>query len=99
MPRAAHNIFYTEQNGACGACRVDHLTGVQAHRAMPNAGELVLDFIIFHDAVLGYDLFEQHAKLWDVPLSIAQRVKKSALCILGPNLEPRIEGSASSDHT
>ena len=58
----------------------------------------MLDLIALHHAVLGYDLFQQHSKLWNVPLPIAQRIKKSALSVLGANLKCRIEGAARGDH-
>src|SRR5580692_10036036 len=58
----------------------------------------MLDFIAVHHALLGNNLFQQHAKLRNVPLSIAQRIKKSAIGVLGANLECRIERAARSDH-
>src|SRR4029077_2926255 len=58
----------------------------------------MLDFIAVHHALLGNDFFQQHAKLWNVPLAIAQRVKKSAFGVLGADLECRIEGAARGDH-
>src|SRR5665213_1929483 len=65
---------------------------------MPEAGELVLDFVTLHHALLGNDFFQQHAKLGNVPLPVAQRVKKSAFGILGADLEGRIEGAARGKH-
>ena len=65
---------------------------------MSNAWKLVLDLITFHHALLGYDLFQQHAKLRNIPLSIAQRVEKPALGVLGPDLEIRIKGTTSRNH-
>src|ERR1700733_9414641 len=59
----------------------------------------MLDFIALHHALLGNNFFQQHAKLRNVPLSIAQRVKKSAFGVLGADLECRIEGAARGDHT
>src|SRR6185295_19339226 len=38
-------------------------------------------------------------KFLNIPLSITQSVQKSALGILGPHLECRIERSARGDHT
>ena len=64
----------------------------------PRSGKLVLDLIPLHDAVFGYDLLEQHAKLRNVPLAIAQCVEQPALGILGADLETGIEGPARSDH-
>src|SRR5580658_10291044 len=92
------DILHAEQNGRAGAALVEHLAGVQAHRARSETGELMLDFIALHYALLGNNFFQQDAKLRNVPLSIAQRVKKSAIGILGADLESRIEGAARSDH-
>src|SRR5580692_8541560 len=58
----------------------------------------MLDFIALHHALLGNDFFQQHAKFWNVPLSIAQRVKKPAFGVLGADLECRIERAARGDH-
>src|SRR5580704_17895180 len=58
----------------------------------------MLDFIALHHAMLGNNFFQQHAKLWNVPLFIAQRVKKSAFGVLGADLECRIEGATRGDH-
>ena len=80
------DILHAEQDGGIGASLVEHLAGIQAHRAVSEAGELMLDFIALHHAALGYDFLQQHAKLWNVPLSIAQRVKKPALGVLGATL-------------
>ena len=81
-----------------GAALVEHLAGIQTHRALSETGKFVLDLMTFNLALLGYDFFQQHAKLWDVPLSIAQRVKKAALGILWAHFECRIKGSAGGDH-
>src|SRR5512144_2443013 len=58
----------------------------------------MLDWIALHHAMLWYDFFQQHSKFWNVPLSITQSVKKSALGIFGRHLECRIERSARGDH-
>ena len=44
------DILHAEQNGRAGAALVEHLAGVQAHRAVSDAGELVLDLIALHHA-------------------------------------------------
>src|SRR5580704_19207914 len=92
------DILHAEQNGRAGAALVENLTGVQAHRARSEARELVLDFIALHHALLGNNFFQQHAKLRNVPLSIAQRIKKPAFGVLGADLEYRIEGATCDDH-
>ena len=58
----------------------------------------MLDFIALHHALLGNDFFQQHAKLRNVPLSVAQRIKQPAIGVLGADLECRIERAARSDH-
>src|ERR1700731_1817913 len=58
----------------------------------------MLDFIALHHALLGNDLFQQYAKLRNVPLSIAQCVKQPAFGVLGADLERRIERAARGDH-
>src|SRR5580700_12097536 len=58
----------------------------------------MLDFIAIHHALLGNNFFQQNAKLRNVPLSIAQRVKKPAFGVLGVDLESQIEGAARGDH-
>src|SRR5580698_9127144 len=58
----------------------------------------MLDFVALHYALLGNNFFQQYAKLRNVPLSIAQRVKQPAIGVLGADLEVRIEGAAGSDH-
>jgi hypothetical protein len=39
-------------NGHFGTALVEYLTGVQGHRAVPELGEFMLDFIVLHRAVL-----------------------------------------------
>src|ERR1700680_2022208 len=93
------DILNAEQNRGIATALVEDLPSVQAHRTMSKAGKLMLDLITLHHALLGNDFFQQHAKLWNVPLFVAQRVKKSAFGVLGTNLECRIEGAACGDHT
>src|ERR1700731_3915021 len=58
----------------------------------------MLDFIALHHALLGNDFFQKHAKFWNVPLAVAQRVKKPAVGVPGADLECRIERAARGDH-
>lgn len=92
------DILHSEQDGGAGAALVEHLPGVQADRAGSEAGELMLHFIAFHHALLGDDFFQQHAKLGNVPLAVAERQKQPALGVLGADLECRVEGAAGGDH-
>src|SRR5580704_9088909 len=92
------DILDSEKNGCAGAPLVERLTGAQAHGAVSEVRELMLDLIILHQAVFRYDFIQQYAKLWNIPLSITECVKKFALCLLGAYLERRIEGAARSDH-
>ena len=54
--------------------------------------------IVLHHAVLGYDLFQEKARLRNVPLTIAQRVKQPAFGGFGSNLECPIERAVCGDH-
>jgi hypothetical protein len=92
------DILHAKQNRRVGAALGEHLAGVQPDRAGSKPRKLVLDFIALHHALLGYDFFQQHAKLWNVPLSIAQRVEKPTFGVLGTDLECRIEGATRGDH-
>ena len=92
------DVLDAEQNGRVGASLVVHLPCVQAHRAMSEAGKRVLDLVAFHHALLGQDFFQQQPELWNVPLPVAQRIERSALGVLGADLEYRIEGAVCGDH-
>ena len=81
-----------------GAFLVEHLAGVQAHRAWSDVRKVIFDLIVLHHAVLGYDLFQEQAKLRNVPVTIAQFVKQPAFGISGSNPECPIERAARSDH-
>jgi len=54
--------------------------------------------IVLHHAALGYDLFQEQARLRNVPLTIAQRVKQLAFGSFGSNLECPIERAVCGDH-
>ena len=58
----------------------------------------MFDLIALHLAMFGYDFFQQHSKLRNVPLAIAQLVKKPALGIQGTNLEDLIKRAARGYH-
>ena len=55
--RRVSDIFHAEQNGGVGASLVEHLAGIQTHRALSDAGKLVLDLITLNLALLGNDFF------------------------------------------
>jgi len=40
-----------------GASLVEHLAGIQTHRALSETGKFVLDLMTFNLALLGYDFF------------------------------------------
>ena len=92
------DVLDAEQNGPVGAFLVEELAGIEAHRALAEVGKDVLDLIAFHHAVLGNDLFQEHAELRDVPLAVAQRVEQPALGVLGADPEGQVEGTAGGDH-
>jgi hypothetical protein len=92
------DILDAEQDRDVGAALVENLASVQTHGAVPEAGEFVLDLIAFHHALLGDDFFQKHTKLRDVPLAIAQRIKRPALSVVRLDLECGIEGAAGGNH-
>ena len=92
------DIRDAEQDGPVGAFPVEQLAGIEAHRALAEAGKFMLDLIALHHAVLGNDLFQEHAELRDVPLAVAQRIEQPTLGVLGADLEGQIERAAGGDH-
>src|SRR5450631_1407480 len=64
------DILYAEQNGRIGTSLIEHLPCVQAHRTVSEAGKLMFDLIALYLAMFGYDFFQQHSKLRNVPLAI-----------------------------
>jgi hypothetical protein len=85
------DILDAKQNGGVGTALVEHLAGVQEHGALPDVGKHMLDLVVLHHATLGHDFFQEQAKSGNVPLTVAQGVKRPALGVLGANLERRIE--------
>ena len=92
------DVLDAEQDGRIGTSLIEHLPCVQAHRAVSDAGKLMLDLIVLHHTLLGYDFFQEQPKLWNVPLSVAQLVKTPALGVLRADLEDRIERAAGGYH-
>jgi hypothetical protein len=92
------DVLYTEQNGRIGPSLIEHLPCVQAHRAVSDAGKLMLDLIVLHHAMLGDDFFQQQSELGNIPLAVAQLVKQPALGLLGADLEGRIKRAARGYH-
>src|SRR5580693_1626068 len=81
-----------------GISLVEHLAGIQEHRAAPYAGEIMLDLVVVHDAMLRHDTFEEKPQLRDVPLTVAQRVERPPYRIGLRDLESQIERPARGEH-
>jgi hypothetical protein len=58
----------------------------------------MFNFIFIHRAVIGYNVFQQQAKLWNIPLAVAQLIKMLSLGIVGIGRELYIEGPARGDN-
>ena len=65
------DIFDGQENQSAGICLIEHLPGVQQHRALSEPNKVVLDLVVVHHGVLRQDFFQQHPKLRDVPLAVA----------------------------
>ena len=76
---------------------VEHLAGVEQHRAPPNPGEFLLDLIRLHHRVLGHDLFQKQTERGDVPLAVPERVEPPSLGVLSIDLEGQIKRAARRD--
>src|ERR1700733_12361323 len=80
------------------ASLVEHLAGIQEHCTGPDIGKVMIDFIIFHFATLGYDFSEEQAKLWNVPRTVSKIEQEFPLGFVAVDLECQIEGTARGDH-
>ena len=65
------DILDAKQNGRVSTSLIGNWAGVQAHNAMPEVGEFMLDLIVFHRALLWNDLFQKRAKVWNIPFAVA----------------------------
>ena len=57
----------------------------------------MLNFAFIHRALIGYDLFQQQAELWNVPLAVAQFIKALSFGAEGVGRELHIERPARGD--
>jgi CRP/FNR family transcriptional regulator, cyclic AMP receptor protein len=76
---------------------VEYLAGVQEHRAASDVGKVMIDFVVFHFAALGYDVSQEQAKLWNIPCAVAQLGQQPALGFVAVDLEREIEGATRGD--
>jgi hypothetical protein len=68
---------------------VEYLAGVQEHRAASDVGKVMIDFVVFHFAALGYDFSQEQAKLWNIPCAVAQLEQQPALGFVAVDLNVR----------
>ena len=92
------DVFDRHKNQLAVISLLEHLPGVQEHRASSDPGEFLLDFVRLHHGVARQDLLQQHPQLGDVPLAVPQRVDRTAFDILNVELERQIERTACGDH-
>src|ERR1700731_2140922 len=90
------NILNAKQD--CGVCTslIKNLTGVQEHRAPTDAGEIMLDFVVFHGSLLGNNFSEQQTKFRNIPLTVSEVIQEFALSVVGIDIECQVERSARS---
>ena len=69
-----------------GIAFIEHLAGIQQHRALPNFGKQMFDFVVLHHAVLRDYPFQKQPEFGNVPLTVAQLIKKLTLGAARNNL-------------
>src|ERR1700677_4625554 len=77
---------------------VEHFAGIQQHRALPNFRKQMFNFVVLHHAVLRDYPFQKQPESGNVPLTVAQLVKKLTLGDARKNLERRIKRTARSEY-
>jgi hypothetical protein len=77
---------------------IEHLAGVQQHRAAAEGGKVVGDLEPVHRRLLGDDRLQQEAQGRDVPLAVAQAVEQPPLGLARIDLEGLVERSARGQH-
>jgi hypothetical protein len=92
------DILDAQKDQGVGAALPDHLTSVQQHGALADTGKIVLDLIGLDDGVPGQNLLEQRPQFRTIPLTVAQRVNRTALNILPAHLESHVIGTACDNH-
>jgi hypothetical protein len=77
----------------------DHLPRVQEHRAAPDSGKFPLHLVTLHHGVVRRDIFQQATKRGDIPLPVAQRVKRIILNVLTSHPERLTKSAVCADDT
>src|ERR1700681_3065799 len=77
---------------------MEDFTGIQEHRALADAREIMLDFVVFRGSLLGNNFSEQQTKLRNIPLTVSEVVQEFALRVVGIDFERQVERSARSNN-
>jgi hypothetical protein len=94
----AHD-FNAQQDCGGFTSLIEDFTGIQKHRALADAGEIMLNFIVFHGSLLRKDFSQQQAQLWNIPLTVSQVIQELAKGIVRFDFECQIEGLACGNDT
>lgn len=57
----------------------------------------MLNFVLIHRTVIAYNFLQQQAKLWNIPLAVAQLIKILSLGVVGIRPELHVERPARGD--
>src|ERR1035437_6744845 len=76
---------------------IEHLTRIQEHDAPPNSGEITIDFVSLDRRMIFSDLFQNCAKLRDIPLTIVNLINQTIADIFIDEMKCLIEGAARGD--
>ena len=57
----------------------------------------MLNFVLIHRTVIAYNFLQQQAKLWNIPLAVAQLIKMLSLGVMGIRPELHVERPARGD--
>ena len=94
---AVGDVFDRQKNELVSTSSIEHLAGVQEHRAPSDNGKIPIDFVSLHHGVLGPDVFQQQPKFGDIPLAIAQPVNRTTVNVLASHPERLMEGAVCGD--
>jgi hypothetical protein len=65
------DIFDCQEDEPASISLIVHLACIQEHRAPPDSGKILLDFVSLHHGVVWRNVLQQQPKLGDIPLAIA----------------------------
>jgi hypothetical protein len=95
---AFRSVLESKKKGRVSVVRVEHLAGVQEHDAAANPGKLMLDLERVHGGALRDDFLPKLAKSRNLPLTVAERIERSAQDVLAVNPERQVVGAADGEH-